>query len=298
MATGWVKSLHCKSRALDDVVHRHANAKHPLLPTPSSCRKSIQSLKDVVETTKHKPRKPKPPPPNQPSSRKAEPVSNQPTNRVRPSTSTRRSRAPDSFLPVLSELPEGHPSRNVVEIIFHTSWSPKAFSGRIEMVFKVQNLPRTVTRFEEYREVVKSRAASGGGATADGGCEDHARCVADGNEVMRFHCLGPTTGRMYEAGGGSWAFHGGKGAAICTFSESSVAHENSGCGRGRRAMLVCRVISGRVCKQLGIDSLLEGRVGYDSNTPYCPHHAMPSVDFASLHTYPESSTTHLVKRLV
>ncbi|XP_059657491.1 uncharacterized protein LOC132304019 [Cornus florida] len=275
MATGWVKSLQCKSRAQDDVVHFHH-----LIPTGSSCRQSVQNLKDVVEAAKHKPRKPKPPPPpplprkfkppppalqKQPSSRKPETMPAHQPHRVRPSTSTRRSRAPDPFLPSLTELPEGHPSRNVVEIIFHTSWSPKAFSGRIEMVFKVQNLTRTVTRFEEYREVVKSRAGSGGGAAVDGGCEDHARCVADGNEVMRFHCLGPTNAGVYDAGGGAWAFHGGKGgAAICTFAGSGGAHENAGGGRGRRAMLVCRVIAGRVCNQLGFDSMLEDRVGYDS----------------------------------
>uniref|UniRef100_A0A3Q7HV13 PARP catalytic domain-containing protein n=2 Tax=Solanum lycopersicum TaxID=4081 RepID=A0A3Q7HV13_SOLLC len=132
------------------------------------------------------------------------------------------------------------------------------------MVFKVQNLPRTVTRFEEYREVVKSRAGNGGESAAEKGGEDHARCVADGNEVMRFYCLGPTNGGAYENGNSAWTFSSGKGAAVCTYSGSGAAHENAGGGRGRRAMLVCRVIAGRVGKQLGFDSLIEGRVGYDS----------------------------------
>lgn len=274
MATGWVKSLQCKSRAVDDVVipkHHY----HLLISPSSSCIKSFQSLNDVVETRKHKPKKakksPPPPPPaaatktaktKQPVSRKPESGNNQPLSRARPSGATRHSRAPDPFFPALTELPEGHPSRNVVEIIFHTSWTPKAFSGRIEMVFKVQNLPRTVTRFEEYRETVKSRAADSGGG--DGGCEDHARCVADGNEVMRFHCLGPTTGGSYDPSGGAWSFHCGKGAAICTFSGSGGAHENAGGGKGRRAMMVCRVIAGRVRKQAAYESLLEGRVGCES----------------------------------
>ncbi|KAK9276574.1 hypothetical protein L1049_006109 [Liquidambar formosana] len=280
MATGWVKSLHCKSRAVEDV--HNPKPKH-LIPS-ASCRKSVQSIKDVIETTKHhKPRKPKPPPPpqppqppptttKQPSSKHSRPTKSRPGSspsnltRVRHSNSARPARTQDSFFPTLTELPEGHPSRNVVEIIFHTSWSPaKAFSGRIEMIFKVQNLPRTVTRFEEYREMVKSRAGSGGGTW-----EDDARCIADGNEVMRFQCLGPTSaGVIHDAGGsgsgsGSWAFPGGKGTAICTFSGSGCAHDNAGGGRGRRAMLVCRVIAGRVGKQLGIDSLLGGRVGVDS----------------------------------
>lgn len=138
------------------------------------------------------------------------------------------------------------------------------------MVFKVQNMARTVTRFEEYREVVKSRASSGvrvGGKAdvdVDALREDHTRCVADGNEVMRFHCLGPTGVVAYDTVGGSWAFHGGKGAAMYTFSGSGGAHESAGGGRGRKAMLVCRVIAGRVCKRLECDSFLDGRVGFDS----------------------------------
>ncbi|PWA58638.1 hypothetical protein CTI12_AA371250 [Artemisia annua] len=143
-------------------------------------------------------------------------------------------RPSDSYVPALTDLPEGHPSRNVVEIIFHTSWSsPKVFSGRIEMVFKVQNLPRTVTRFEEYREMVKS----GSNVDNDGSREDHARCVADGNEVMRFQCLGSTSSNG-GACDGAWSFQYGKGAALCTFSGSGVAHESAGGGRGRKAMLV------------------------------------------------------------
>ncbi|PSS04067.1 Pathogenesis-related protein [Actinidia chinensis var. chinensis] len=251
MASEWVKSLQCKSRALDDVVHHNHHRKNPKHhPLSSSCRRSVQSLKDVVDVTKHRPRKrPKQPP--MPES------GYDTTTQVRPRTITRHSRATDPLFPGLTELPAGHPSRNVVEIIFHTSWSPKSFSGRVEMVFKVQNLHRTVTRFEEYRETVKSQAVSMGGD-----CEDHARCVADGNEVMRFHCLAARDGTGYD-GSGPWTFHGGKGV-ICTFSGSGGAHESAGGGRGRKAMLVCRVIAGRVFKQLGFNSLLEGRVGFNS----------------------------------
>ncbi|KAI3468911.1 hypothetical protein Pfo_025574 [Paulownia fortunei] len=266
MATGWMKSWQCKSKALDDVVHHHhSNPKnhHHSLYHSSSCRNSVQSLKDIVETTKQsKPKKPKPtkppqaPPFKRPVSRKSEPGSNlQPTIEI-------RSIGAESYFPSLTELPKGHPSRNVVEIIFHTSWGEKSFSGMVEMVFKVQNLTRTVNRFEEYREVVKHRASC---AAAGDGNEDHVRCVADGNEVMRFYCLGATTtGGAYETGGGAWAFQGGKRAGVSTFSGSGVAHEKAGGGRGRRAMLVCRVIAGRVYKQLGFDSLLQGRIGYDS----------------------------------
>ncbi|GLU05595.1 hypothetical protein SLE2022_226910 [Rubroshorea leprosula] len=249
MASGWVKSLQCKSRAFEDVYH--PNPKH-LIPS-SSCRRSSQSIKDVVDTAKKKPKKP-----NEKSSSKfpkPEPTLNPPP-RIHHTNSSRSARNQDPFL---TELPEGHPSRNVVEIIFHTSWSPKAFMGRIEVIFKVQNGPRTVARFEEYREMVKSRSGSDGPAD-----DENARCVADGNEVMRFQCLGPTSG----TGGvnDTWLFSAGKGAAICTFSGSGGAHESAGGGRGRRAMLVCRVIAGRLSKRVGFgyEALLDGRVGYDS----------------------------------
>ncbi|KAJ8526780.1 hypothetical protein K7X08_029257 [Anisodus acutangulus] len=275
MATGWVKSWKCKSKALDDVVNNHHHHQYHILPNSASCKNGVKSLKDVVENTENgKPRKKKPsklpeqPSTKRPGTRGSEPEKRPGLNRekYRASTSTRLSRASkeSTFFPALTELPEGHPSRNVVEIIFQTSWTPKVFSVRVEMVFKVQNLTRTVTRFEEYREVVKSRAGNGGDAAVEKGGEDHARCVADGNEVMRFYCLGPTNGGAYEAGGSAWTFSSWKGTAVCTYCGSGAAHENTGGGRGRRAMLVCRVIAGRVWKQLGFDSLIEGRVGYDS----------------------------------
>lgn len=236
MASGWMKSLHCKSKALDDVVHR-----------PSSCRNSFQSLKDIVETTKKpKPKKPKRAP--SPPFKRPEPDSGfQPGIRTRPAGAR-------PFFPSLTDLPKDHPSRNVVEIIFHTSWGEKSFPGRVEMVFKVQNLTRTLTRFEEYRDAVKRRAGGG-----------DARCIADGNEVMRFHCLGAAVdGGACEEGGGAWVFQGSKKAAVCTYSGSGVAHERGGGGRGRRAMLVCRVVAGRVRKQRGFESGLHERVGFDS----------------------------------
>ncbi|KAK8483429.1 hypothetical protein V6N13_096094 [Hibiscus sabdariffa] len=259
MASGWVKSLQCKSRAYEDVYH--PSPKHLLSGT--SCTRSSQSIKDVIETAKKKPKSNPKPKPLSRSTGRPESDLNNPPPRPRRSGSipARPLRNPDPVLPALAELPEGHPSRNVVEIIFHTSWSPKAFTGRIEMIFKVQNGPRTVSRFEEYRETVKTRSGSGGPASAD---EENARCVADGNEVMRFHCLGPTSGNC--GMNDKWLFSGGKGAAICTYSGSGAAHDSAGGGRGRKAMLVCRVIAGRVSKRVGFgyEPLVDGRVGYDS----------------------------------
>ncbi|CAA0842303.1 Unknown protein [Striga hermonthica] len=260
--SGWMKSLQCKSKAPDDVVHHHLRRRRSDPPSHSlrhglrshSCRSGVQSLKDVVDAAKReKPKKsPQPPPPFR------RPSIGKPTD---PGPNLQPGSKPGSCFSSLAELPKGHPSRNVVEIIFHTSWGEKGFPGRVEMVLKVQNSARTTARFEEYREAVRQRASGDGGESA----EDHSRCVADGNEVMRFYCLGDTAGGgAYECGGGAWAFPGGKMAGVCMFSGSGAAHEKAGGGRGRRAMLVCRVIAGRVCKQLGIDSLIQGRAGYDS----------------------------------
>lgn len=259
-----MKSLQCKSKAFEDVYNPNTNTKNRI--QSASCRKSVQDIKDVVvETTKPKSKKPLQ---KHHSSRYPTATTDFETtiNRSRSTNSTTHRNnipmpvpSPDPRFSSLTELNEGHPSRNVVEIIFHTSWGPKPFSGRVEMIFKVHNGSRTVTRFEEYRETVKTRPGSRNH-------EENARCVADGNEVMRFHCLGPTSGGGPYGGACVGSFPGGKGtAAICTFSGSGGAHESSGGGRGRRAMLVCRVIAGRVSKRVGfVDSLLDGRVGFDS----------------------------------
>ncbi|GAU23073.1 hypothetical protein TSUD_183720 [Trifolium subterraneum] len=119
-----------------------------------------------------------------------------------------------------------------------------------------------MSRFEEFREAVKSRAADSVVDSEGKNWEENARCVADGNEVMQFHCLGSA-----EDGGshGGWLFPERKGSAICTFSGSGGAHEYGGGGKGKQAMLVCRVVAGRVLKQIGfLDSLLDKRVGFDS----------------------------------
>ncbi|KAK4740822.1 hypothetical protein SAY87_024410 [Trapa incisa] len=259
MASGWVKSLHCKSRAFEDVYQPHPKA--TLLTASSSCRKSAQTLKDVVEVATQKARKPKSQPllPAPAMKRsKTEP------SRVSHARSSRAHHEP--VFPSLKELPEGHPSRNVVEIIFHTGWNPRAFAGRIEMIFKVQNGPRAVAHFEEYREAVRSRAAcsySPENRYFRPG-DENARCAADGNEVMRFRCMGAAGSGEHDTFCGSWpaqASNNCKGqTSVCTFSGSARAHESTGGGRGRRTMLICRVVAGRI----GFDPFLEDRDGFDS----------------------------------
>ncbi|CAL5198025.1 unnamed protein product [Lathyrus oleraceus] len=239
MVSGWMKSLQCKSRAFEDVYNPYPK----FLLQSASCRKSLQNRKEIVDIPKPKPIT---------TVKPEAPTMNRSRSTVATSSSSR----------AIIELPVGHSSRNVVDIIFQTSWGHKEFPGRVEMIFKVENGARTISRFEEFREAVKARDGSAVELSEGKNFEENARCVADGNEVMQFHCLGPA-----EDGGshGGWSFPERKGSAIRTFSESGCAHENGGGGKGRWAMLVCRVVAGRVLKQLGyLDSLLDKRVEFDS----------------------------------
>ncbi|KAG5000452.1 hypothetical protein JHK87_021524 [Glycine soja] len=72
------------------------------------------------------------------------------------------------------ELLEGHPSRNVVEIISHTSWGPKPFPGRVKLIFKVHNVPC----------IVAMKAHATAGLVEGNNGEENARYIIDGNEVV------------------------------------------------------------------------------------------------------------------
>ncbi|GMJ07013.1 hypothetical protein like AT1G75710 [Hibiscus trionum] len=166
----------------------------------------------------------------------------------------------------VSELGPEDSGRNIVEIIFKSSWLKKDDPiCIIERILKVHNTQRTIQRFEDCRDAVKTRALNS--------TRKNPRCAADGNELLRFHCTtlscslgargssslcgsipgcGVCTiikqGFQNKAGGG-----GGGGAApaaefkgVRTTASSGRAHDSIKCTDGRRAMLVCRVIAGRV----------------------------------------------------
>ncbi|KAG6388453.1 hypothetical protein SASPL_149879 [Salvia splendens] len=159
------------------------------------------------------------------------------------------------------ELGAEDSSRNIVEIIFKSSWLKKDNPiCKIDRILKVQNTQRTIQRFEDYRDAVKSRAAAA--AT-----KRSARCAADGNELLRF--FSSTLTCSLGARGSSslcaaipacgvctvirHGFHGAKSAAgIRTTASSGRAHDSLA-SAGRRAMLVCRVIAGRVKRDPGED---------------------------------------------
>ncbi|KAI5009383.1 hypothetical protein ZWY2020_011520 [Hordeum vulgare] len=163
----------------------------------------------------------------------------------------------------VSELGPEDTSRNIIEIIFQSSWLKKQSPVcAVDRILKVHNAPATLARFEAYRDAVKARAR--GGRTGAG------RCTADGNELLRFHCAalacslgaGGATHLCDGAGNSSCAACGivrdgfkFRAPGVRTMATSGRAHddavgaeegEGGGDGERRRAMLVCRVIAGWV----------------------------------------------------
>lgn len=190
----------------------------------------------------------------------------------------------------VTELVEGDSSRKIVEIICRTSLlKSESSSVRIERVFKVHNTQRTLSRFEEYRESVKLKASKL--------AKKHPRCLADGNELLRFHgatlscALGSSSGSLCASDrcavcriirhGFSSKVEGraGAGVGVFTTSTSGRAFESvsvpdeadekdaaagTGSGNARKALLVCRVIAGRVHKPLENLREFVGQTGFDS----------------------------------
>lgn len=160
----------------------------------------------------------------------------------------------------VSELGPEDSSRNIVEIIFKSSWLKKDNPiCSIERILKVHNTQRTIQRFEDCRDAVKIRA--------NGNTKKNPRCDADGNELLRFHCT-TLTCSLGARGSSSLCgslpgcgvctiirhgFQGSKSSGVRTTASSGRAHDCLGKTDGRRAMLVCRVIAGRV-KRLAEDT--------------------------------------------
>lgn len=143
-----------------------------------------------------------------------------------------------------------------MEIIFKSSWLKKDNPiCTIDRILKVHNTKRTIQRFEDCRDAVKLRANSN--------AKKEPRCAADGNELLRFHCTTLTCSLGARASSGlcgsvpgcgvctiiRHGFHGTKsvaGAAVRTTASSGRAHDCLAGTESVRAMLVCRVIAGRV----------------------------------------------------
>ncbi|RWV82449.1 hypothetical protein BHE74_00058495 [Ensete ventricosum] len=180
----------------------------------------------------------------------------------------------------VSELGPEDSGRNIVEIIFKSSWQKKDRPiCKIERILKVHSAPRTVARFEDYRAAVKSRAlphlssSSSSSGSAVAARHHPSRCAADGNELLRFHCTSLSC-PLGARGSNSLCPNSSSSSpssscGVCTIirhgfartqypygvrttASSCGAHDSGPSaaaedGRGeRRAMLVCRVIAGRV----------------------------------------------------
>lgn len=182
----------------------------------------------------------------------------------------------------VSELGPEDTSKNIVEIIFQSSRLKKQTPVcKIDRILKVRNTSKTISKFEEYREAIKAKATKLP--------KKNPRCVADGNELLRFHsttfmCSLGLNGSsnlcnsIPHCGVCSIIKNGFKissgeaaGKGILTTATSGKAHDSAAAVVGssssseekddgkKRAMLVCRVIAGRVKKNL------EGNVEeYDS----------------------------------
>ncbi|KAI3498881.1 hypothetical protein L1887_34667 [Cichorium endivia] len=180
----------------------------------------------------------------------------------------------------VTELIEGDSSRKIVELIYKTSWSKcHTNSGGIERILKVHNMQKTLSDFEEHRETVKVKASKLQ--------KKHPRCLADGNELLRFHgtlvecnlglngssslcqsnscnaCQILRHGFFIKKNGNNKNAVGG----VFTTSTSQRAFEAIEVINGpfmRKALIVCRVIAGRVHKPLENMQELANQVGFDS----------------------------------
>ncbi|XP_043688602.1 uncharacterized protein LOC122639737 [Telopea speciosissima] len=179
----------------------------------------------------------------------------------------------------VTELVEGDSSRKIVEIICRASLLKSENNcGRIERVLKVHNMQKTLARFEEYREMVKVKASKLP--------KKHPRCLADGNELLRFY--GTTVACSLGMNGSSnlcvsekcsvcWIIRHGfstkkelkGGIGVFTTSTSGRAFEcielyEEHPSSVRKALIVCRVIAGRVHKPLENIQEIAGQTGFDS----------------------------------
>ncbi|CAN8320926.1 unnamed protein product [Cochlearia groenlandica] len=169
----------------------------------------------------------------------------------------------------VSELGPEDSGRNIVDIIFKSSWLRKDTPNyNIERILKVHNTQRTIQRFEDCRDSVKSRARAH--ASSSSTTRKEPRSAADGNELLRFHCT--TVSCSLGSNGSTSLCSAIPGCRVCTIirhgfhaktlrlgggainelkgvkttSSSGRAHDALRCFDQRRAMLVCRVIAGRV----------------------------------------------------
>ncbi|KAJ9551346.1 hypothetical protein OSB04_015391 [Centaurea solstitialis] len=145
----------------------------------------------------------------------------------------------------------GNPSRNVIEMIFRaTTTDTKRGSMTIKQVLKLKNSWETLERFENFREDVKNRALNH--------CNKNPRNTVDGNEQLLFYGINLACCKQSEAPGFCKnsncgickVFQSGKGKSGIWLSTSCQdlinMNVNSHVNNVKMAIVVCRVIAGRV----------------------------------------------------
>ncbi|PIN22199.1 hypothetical protein CDL12_05088 [Handroanthus impetiginosus] len=160
------------------------------------------------------------------------------------------------------------------------SWPDKVRRPTIHRILKIHNSPRTISRFEEYRDWVKSRAES----KAFKNTLKDERCIADGNELLRFYCTtficdldSCLCNQQYcNVCGIIRSGFSPKIDGISMLPTSWRAHasipddleEEFSFMRVKRALILCRVIAGRVGFEPGLvdkeDSGFDSFVGHGS----------------------------------
>ncbi|MED6212274.1 hypothetical protein PIB30_081723 [Stylosanthes scabra] len=170
----------------------------------------------------------------------------------------------------VSELPGSDPGHNIVQIIFKSGWPETRKFPAITRILKIHNSQKILSRFEEYREAVKARAARHGGSGVGSTRRRDERCLADGNELMRFHC----STFLCDLGlNGDSSICSQQYCNICGIIKSGFSPKLDGIStlasswrahvsipediesefrfmNVKRAMLVCRVIAGRIGSDL------------------------------------------------
>ncbi|OIV95562.1 hypothetical protein TanjilG_02917 [Lupinus angustifolius] len=176
----------------------------------------------------------------------------------------------------VSDLAGSDPGHNIVQIIFKSGWPETRILPVITRILKIHNSRKILSKFEDYRERVKAKAARNMTRFRD------ERCVADGNELMRFHCstflcdLGLNgnskicSQQFCNICGIIKSGFSPKLDGISTMSSSWRAHvsipdeieQEFHFMNVKRAMLICRVIVGRVGSYL--DEVNKEDGGFDS----------------------------------
>lgn len=162
------------------------------------------------------------------------------------------------------ELGIGHPSRNVIEMIFRaSSTKPTKCSRKIKRVLKVNNPLDILAKFEKYRETVM--------ISCNEQQKRHPRSIVDGNELLQFYgttmsCCGRNTLQVSELcrdptcrvcriiqSGFNTSYNKIYGIRLSMNSEQ-MSEDMAAIAKGKnakKAVIICRTIAGGIAGMEG-----------------------------------------------